>query len=175
MAKGERESPPIDWDDPKNIAKITELWGLGHSTAEIGREMGISKNAAGGKVHRLNLPPRPSPIRRGGTSAPPKIRRVAGPTLPRIVSVEVKDEEPPKPVVLAKPTEVRTVEPPKLRPAPSMPRNLRTVCCQWPIGEPGTPFFRFCDADATSGKPYCADHAAVAYVKVVDYRRDNIA
>lgn len=169
MAKGERVSPPIDWDDPKNIAKLTELWALGHSTAEIGRKMGISKNAAGAKVHRLNLPPRPSPIRRGGTLAPPKIRRAAGPTLPPIVSAEV-NEERPKPVVVAKPTKITVVEPPKPRAAPSMPRNLRTVCCQWPIGEPGTPSFRFCDADAASGKSYCADHAAVAYVRVVDRR-----
>ena len=31
---------------------------------EIGRRMGISKNAVVGKAHRLNLPARPSPIRR---------------------------------------------------------------------------------------------------------------
>jgi len=48
----------------------------------------------------------------------------------------------------------------------------RTVACCWPIGEPGTKSFRFCDADATPGKPYCAEHAQLAYVKVRDRRED---
>jgi GcrA cell cycle regulator len=46
-----------------------------------------------------------------------------------------------------------------------------TVCC-WPIGEPGTENFRFCDADAVPGKPYCAQHAELAYVRVRDRRED---
>ena len=55
--------------------------------------------------------------------------------------------------------------------AASRSRNL--TCC-WPIGEPGTKSFRFCDADAASGKPYCGEHAQLAYVKVRD-RRDEAA
>jgi GcrA cell cycle regulator len=46
-----------------------------------------------------------------------------------------------------------------------------TTCC-WPIGEPGTASFRFCDAHAVSGKPYCDAHAQIAYVKVRDRRED---
>lgn len=34
--------------------------------------------------------------------------------------------------------------------------------CSWPLGEPGTPGFRYCDA-ARVGRSYCAEHAAVAY------------
>jgi GcrA cell cycle regulator len=44
-------------------------------------------------------------------------------------------------------------------------------CC-WPIGEPGQPDFRFCSAEALPGKPYCAEHAAIAYVKARDRRED---
>ena len=52
------------------IAGLRRLWDEGHSTAEIGRRMGVSKNAVVGKAHRLALPPRPSPIRQGeGTPA----------------------------------------------------------------------------------------------------------
>ena len=35
--------------------------------------------------------------------------------------------------------------------------------CQWPIGDPGTPGFKFCYADAVSGRPYCEEHCNVAY------------
>jgi GcrA cell cycle regulator len=40
------------------------------------------------------------------------------------------------------------------------------------MGEPGTPGFRFCGCDAMPAKPYCAEHAAIAYVKVRDRRED---
>jgi GcrA cell cycle regulator len=56
-----------------------------------------------------------------------------------------------------------------------MPRpGARVTPCCWPIGEPGTRSFRFCDVDAIAGKPYCEDHASLAYVKVRD-RRDEVA
>jgi GcrA cell cycle regulator len=51
------------------------------------------------------------------------------------------------------------------------PRAVSRNCC-WPIGEPGTSGFRFCSGDATPGKPYCGEHAALAYVKVRDRRED---
>ena len=53
----------MEWADD-TIIRLRELWSEGHSTAEIGRRLGVSKNAVVGKAHRLDLPPRPSPIRR---------------------------------------------------------------------------------------------------------------
>ena len=54
----------FEWTDD-TIRALRQLWSEGHSTAEIGRRMGISKNAVVGKSHRLDLPARPSPIRTG--------------------------------------------------------------------------------------------------------------
>jgi len=51
----------MSWTDEK-IEQLKELWDQGLSTAEIGRELGVSKNAVVGKSHRLGLKPRPSPI-----------------------------------------------------------------------------------------------------------------
>ncbi|MCX7178011.1 MAG: hypothetical protein NTX56_04310 [Proteobacteria bacterium] len=51
----------MDWTSD-TIATLKALWSEGHSTAEIGRRLGCSKNAACGKVHRIGLPARPSPI-----------------------------------------------------------------------------------------------------------------
>jgi len=69
----------MDWNQ-EMITELTRLWGLGLSTSEIGKRLGISKNAVVGKAHRLHLASRPSPIRR-----PPGERRVAPPPRPRRV------------------------------------------------------------------------------------------
>ena len=64
----------FEWTDDR-IRKLRQLWSEGHSTAEIGRRMGISKNAVVGKAHRLDLPARPSPIRTGGSPCRPRAPR----------------------------------------------------------------------------------------------------
>ncbi len=48
-----------------------------------------------------------------------------------------------------------------------IPRLGKHPCC-WPIGEPGTASFRFCDVPNEAGKPYCLDHCAIAYRKIRD-------
>ncbi|MFL1463115.1 GcrA family cell cycle regulator [Roseococcus sp. DSY-14] len=160
----------MDWTN-EAIDRLRAFWAEGLSTAEIGRRMGISKNAVVGKAHRLQLPARPSPIRRDAPAARPA---TAGrrPTLPPLhvaaapapaVPAPPRREAPvaaaPRPV-LAPPAVVRP-----------FPRASARSCC-WPIGEPGTEGFRFCTAEAMAPKPYCAEHAALAYVRVKDRRED---
>ena len=53
----------MTWTAEK-IKQLKKLWSKGKSTVEIGRELGISKNAVVGKVHRLELSARPSPIKK---------------------------------------------------------------------------------------------------------------
>jgi GcrA cell cycle regulator len=146
----------MEWSEDV-IAKLRSLWAEGLSTAEIGRRLNISKNAVVGKAHRLNLPPRPSPIRRGEAGTAPRApapRRAQGPTLPPLAAS------------LGAP-------PPALRPIVSPPKNtLRAAPCCWPIGEPGKPSFHFCNAGSVPGKPYCEDHASIAYVRIRDRRED---
>ena len=162
----------MEWTD-ETIARLRELWAEGHSTAEIGRRMGVSKNAIVGKAHRLNLTARPSPICRDRSGAPPRPaapRRVIGPTLPPMTA-----EVSAPPVTRPPPVQVRP-EPPKphaVNPPPV--RAMRLQRCCWPLGEPGTRSFRFCDAEATPGKPYCTAHAAIAYVRVRDKREEAAA
>src|SRR4051794_30718044 len=104
----------MDWNE-ETIARIRALWAEGHTTAEIGRRMGISKNAVVGKAHRLNLPARPSPVRRApgekARAAWPPVGGVTGPTLPVLESMA---RQPLKvPVVL--------------RPVPMQPRPVGRV------------------------------------------------
>ena len=147
----------MEWTD-EAISRLRTLWEEGLSTAEIGRRLNISKNAVVGKAHRLNLPPRPSPIRRlEGEAAMARQalpRRTQGPTLPPL-SASIAGNVP------------------ALRPIMPAPKySQRATPCCWPIGEPGKPSFHFCNAAAAAGKPYCEEHAAVAYVRVRDRRED---
>ena len=49
---------------PTRISALIGLWNEGLSTSRIGERLGITKNAVVGKVHRLGLPKRGSPIRK---------------------------------------------------------------------------------------------------------------
>ena len=165
----------MEWND-ETIVRLRALWNEGLSTAEIGRRMGVSKNAVVGKAHRLGLPARPSPIRRDASGAaprPPAPRRVVGPTLPPLAATLPTAEEtrplakPPLPAASLAP---QTAAAPAVRVVPA--RAGRAAACCWPIGEPGTKSFRFCDEEALPGKPYCGEHAQLAYVKVRDRREE---
>ena len=154
----------MDWTDDV-IGRLKALWTEGHSTAEIGRRMGVSKNAVVGKAHRLALVARPSPIRRASPGEALKaspVRRLTGATLPPTPAT--RESEP-----------LRVVPPPKAALVPHMAARTgrgRSVECCWPIGEPGTRSFHFCNAESLPGKPYCSSHASLAYVKVKDRRED---
>ena len=108
--------------NPERIVQLTDLWNQGLSTAEIGRRIGVTKNAVVGKAHRLLLTPRPSPL-----------KRAPGPRIQKVVK--------PKVVQMSGPT------------------------CSWPIGHPGDKNFHFCDERPVQGKPYCATHAQMAYIR----------
>ena len=145
----------IEWNEAQR-ALLRQLWDEGHSTAEIGRRMHISKNTVCGKAHRMNLPSRPSPLKPAG-SAPSRrtiARRVRHiqPTLNPLTSLATPHlvRPSPEPVVAAE--------------TAKCPPTSRTCC--WPIGDPGTTSFRFCDdVHVLPGKPYCPEHCARAYVK----------
>jgi GcrA cell cycle regulator len=98
----------------ERIDELSKLWDEGVTTAEIGRRIGVTKNAVIGKVHRLGLVPR---------------------------------------VITVKPQPRRFVF------------EFNGPVCMWPLGHPGDDDFRFCGEDPVSGKPYCAHHAAIAYIR----------
>lgn len=155
----------MDWT-AEAIERLKALWAEGHSTAEIGRRMGISKNAVVGKAHRLNLSARPSPIRRDATPRPVPAARPARPAL--VPMQRLVATPPPRPAPAPAPVAVAPV----VRSFPAARARIGARSCCWPIGEPGTPGFHFCGADPMAGKPYCTEHAALAYVKPRDRRED---
>src|SRR5579871_4119311 len=85
----------MEWAE-ETIVRLRALWDEGLSTAEIGRRLGVTKNAIVGKAHRLDLPARPSPIRRDPNAAPVRratVRRVEGPTLPPLPSTVADSDQ----------------------------------------------------------------------------------
>jgi GcrA cell cycle regulator len=137
-------------------AKIAELWALGETMGQIALATGVTKNAVVGHVHRMGLPGRPSPILFDHPIQPRGDRRVPLKVLPKLADL-VPVAPPLAPV--ATPAPPRAAE---RRPTPA--RDPR-ICC-WPIGEPGIKEFRFCEAGARAGSPYCVEHHRVAYVRV---------
>ena len=51
------------WTD-KMVEDLKIMWKQGLTTGEIGKRLGVSKNSIVGKVHRLQLEARPSPIKK---------------------------------------------------------------------------------------------------------------
>ncbi len=135
----------MTWTDDR-IAALERLWATGASTAEIGRQIDVSKNAVVGKVHRLGLPGRPSPIRRGAGAKRPIGERKECQDSREVVEVR---QAPRRPAVV----------------------DLHAPPCQWPFGDPGDEDFHFCGAPVLASRPYCPEHCARAYVR--DERRDG--
>lgn len=65
-----------------------------------------------------------------------------------------------------RPSPIKRGKPQRTKPEPKIRSviELSAHTCRWPIGDPREPGFHFCGAPALPGKPYCAEHAAVAYV-----------
>ena len=143
----------------ERIQSLIALWNEGLTTSEIGRRLGITKNAVVGKVHRLGLKKRASPIRSRGITT----QRAPQPARSETRAPQPASSEAPRPsadVVAAPPVRKRT-GPVVLLDA------LKPGMCSWPIGEPGTESFHFCAEDIVPERPYCLEHCEKAYVKSV--------
>jgi GcrA cell cycle regulator len=146
------------WSD-KKIEELKKLWGKGLTTTEIGKKLNVSKNSVVGKVHRLGLKSRPSPIK--VTKEEPKSKK----SLP----VEKKSAKvatvAPKPKNEIKIPEVKVKSKDKTKVADTSVDiiDLKPGMCKWPSGDPKTPNFHFCGKKSLEGKPYCAAHYAMAY------------
>lgn len=124
---------------PDRVSVLQKLWDEGKSTAEIGRQLGVTKNAVVGKAHRMGLPSRPSPISRR------RLKAVMASPLPKPAFRPMQRPSEPEPDYLA--------------------RGKGRGKCQWPIGDPREEGFSFCDQQAEPGRSYCLEHCAVAYIR----------
>lgn len=162
----------IGWT-PATLNKMKALLEKGMSTSEIGKKIGMSKNAVVGKLNRLGW--NNKSVANANKKAPAKKEIVIK------VKPAKKDNVKKVPANTAKTKKVTA-------PSPKAPANkttgtskknlvahqhmiqhavelamLRPDQCRWPIGNPDSENFHFCGAKVFPGKPYCYEHCRAAY------------
>ena len=167
-----------DWT-PESIADLRAHWSSGLSTAEIGRRMGISKNAVIGKARRLELPAREAPANiaspksrgmvsrpaaRANRELPVSDARAASPSRPRAATVSGALSSAAERQASSRPE--RTLPGACADVAPR--RVFSGTKCQYLYGDDRRAY-RFCDApcvarDNGAPSPYCADHYALCLI-----------
>ncbi len=176
------------WDNIM-LKKLKALTGKGLSTSEIGKRLGMSKNAIVGKLNRLGWNAKAggaavvaAPVDKKATAKKADKKTVA---TPKKVTT-TKKETPAKKVatkvanVVAKPKkEVKTEKTTKVSATKTDSKNLamhqriiqhslemanlKPNQCRWPIGDPDSEHFHFCGETVFVGKPYCYEHCKQAY------------
>lgn len=148
----------MGWTD-ESVEELRRLWDKGLTANEIAKKLGVTKNAIVGKVHRLCLKARPSPIKtKGEETAAPKS------TVKKNVVTEIIEETND---TIAEQISETVVETPVVKDDGSRIRlvELDSHTCRWPLGDPRDEDFGFCGKKVRAGQTYCDEHSTVAYVK----------
>jgi GcrA cell cycle regulator len=153
---------------PKSIAIPSSTWtaqrieqlrscvAAGMTCSEIAAEIGVTRNAVIGKIHRLGLSsgrPAGAPAR-ASTSCPPRARHPRVPTQRGLLRLAYAQASLGEQATL------------NVSVASAHPRSLVEIAerqCRWPIGDPAATDFVFCGNDAITGFTYCLGHARMAY------------
>lgn len=180
------------WDNGI-LKKLKALVGKGLSTAEIGKKLGISKNAVVGKLHRMgwnseSTPAKPKQETTKKTvlkaptkkTTPIKPTRSPKPAQNTKITKTVKSGTKATGKASTKTTKVVVEDKPQKAVGRSISvrgtnvhqrivqhalemANLKPNQCRWPIGDPDSEDFHFCGNTVFVGKPYCYEHCKQAY------------
>jgi len=141
------------WTEER-LELLKSRFAEGLTCREIADDIGVSRNAAIGKLSRLNLSreksgdlPRPAP-----KDAPKGRRRGSLPRLQYRI-LQAAYAEPPAPAddgPIANGHSCSLLE-------------LSEERCRWPISTPGAEDFCFCGNTPVEGLPYCPGHSRLAY------------
>ncbi len=141
--------------NPERIEQLRNYVSAGLTCSQIAAEIGVTRNAVIGKIHRLGLGPG-RPAAAPARSCPPRVRRPhfsSQRQLLRLINAEAPSA-----------ADGATAE---AVPIDSARRcsllELARDKCRWPVGDPGAAGFAFCGNDAAAGFSYCAGHARMAY------------
>ncbi|MBR5154136.1 MAG: global cell cycle regulator GcrA-like protein [Alphaproteobacteria bacterium] len=150
------------WTD-EAVEELKKMWDKGMTTGQIAKVLNVTKNSIIGKVHRLCLTARPSPIKKSNKTTEEKKATPAKkaekttkaksctPAPKKLEQAPIKEEVKP---VVPVPEEINI---------PLVKLDNHT--CRWPMGDPRDEDFCFCGKRIKTGQTYCEEHAAIAYVK----------
>lgn len=128
-----------------------QLWQSGWSAGQIGKELGLSRNAVIGRICRMGLSrneAKPTVHATYPANRKPAIRTGS------ISKTKIKAMEKPKPIA-------EPLAPPPRAPVPLM--DLEPHHCRWPIGAGEAVLF--CGSGRLVGRPYCPRHCGEAYTE----------
>lgn len=139
------------WTD-KMVEDLRQMWLEGLTANEIAKKLGVSKNSIVGKVHRLCLTARPSPIKKKEDLSVEDdvIIEDTGDVVEEIseagdAEIDIADNH-------EEALGIKLV-------------HLDSHTCRWPLGDPRDENFGFCGKKVRAGQTYCDEHSAMAYVK----------
>ncbi|HUS95729.1 MAG TPA: GcrA family cell cycle regulator [Hyphomicrobiaceae bacterium] len=162
----------MSWTDDR-VDLLKKLWSEGLSASQIaGRLGGVTRNAVIGKVHRLGLSGRATTtrVKSPRTRRPASTaKRITKPTFkqqgnPAFRSLYQGDAEPYQPQI--EEIEIPLAERKCLQ-------DLTETSCRWPIGDPQTAEFHFCNKSKVPGLPYCEPHSRRAFQPPQSRRKDK--
>lgn len=153
------------WDS-STLKKLKALVAKGLSTSEIGKKIGVSKNAVVGKLNRLGWN-----SKAGGITSDEPVKKAKDKEILKKKSIKIKE-------VKTKVKKIEISETPKIKPIKRTKEisasqkiiktalemaSLKKDQCRWPIGDTDSDDFHFCGKKVFPGKPYCYEHCKCAY------------
>ena len=152
----------------ERVERLRSFVTAGLTCSQIAAEIGVTRNAVIGKVHRLGLQTsggrpgrRPSnltqrmragPSDRSGETREPRSR------IARMLRAATAGQ-----TVVPFPSSSAVNPPPVENVLRCSLLELAGGGCRWPLSDPGKDDFGFCGNAAISGFSYCAGHARLAY------------
>jgi GcrA cell cycle regulator len=149
-------SANVTWN-PERVAQLRSFVGAGMTCSQIAAEIGVSRNAVIGKIHRLGLGPG-RPVAALGRVCPPRTQRPRVLSQRRTLRLIATDA--------AHIADHTSVEAEPARGAQSCSLlELGQSSCRWPVSERHghAADFVFCGSETVAGFSYCAAHARMAY------------
>ncbi|MGD0332175.1 MAG: GcrA family cell cycle regulator [Xanthobacteraceae bacterium] len=138
--------------NPERIEQLRNFVVAGLTCSQIAAEIGVSRNAVIGKIHRLGLGSG-RPERAPARDYPPRVRR--SPFSPQRQLLRLLHADAAHGVT----TEAIPID--SARRCSLL--ELAQGSCRWPISDPGAADFAFCGNATAAGFSYCAGHARMAY------------
>lgn len=139
----------------KMVEDLKIMWKQGLTTGEIGKRLGVSKNSIVGKVHRLQLDARPSPIKKKDEEQENAAVAATAETKPAAVKAKTEKKTEPreeKPAAAPQPVAEKPAVVRKNIAGDVKLTDLDNHTCRWPIGDPKDENFHFCGKKSASDR-----------------------